>query len=324
MYRFLIYGNSAMIFPMAHRTMSETSLDAAARWRGQGAVFCAAILWSTSGLFIKLIDWHPLVIAGLRSFIAALFLLTIRLLFPPRPGSGKNRLAPLLAGAVVYAFTMITFVTANKLTSSANAIMLQYSAPVWAALLGWLLVREKPHWEHWGALALVMGGLALFFRDGLSSGHLLGDVVAVVSGVLFGAHSVVLRMMKNGNPRDSMLLAHVLNAAICAPFIIIYTPHFTVQTVAPIIYMGLIQIGCASVLFAYGIKRVSAIQAMLTAMIEPVLNPVWVLAVTGEKPSVSALIGGGIIIIAVAASSLIGKRRELRQASAAINTPGTA
>jgi drug/metabolite transporter (DMT)-like permease len=312
-----------MIFPMANNTTSGAmgaaihTIGAAARWKGQGAVFCAAILWSTSGLFIKLINWHPLVIAGTRSFIAAIFLLTIRLVFPPRPGSGKNRLGPLWAGAVIYALTMMTFVTANKLTSSANAIMLQYSAPVWAALLGWLLVKEKPHWEHWGALILVMGGLALFFRDGLSSGHLLGDAVAVLSGVFFGAHSVILRMMKNANPRDSMLLAHILNAAVSIPFFIIYTPHFTVQTVTPIIYMGLIQTGCAAILFAYGIKRVSAVQAMLTAMIEPVLNPVWVLVVIGEKPSVSALIGGGVIIIAVAASSLIGKRRELRQTAAA-------
>lgn len=288
------------------------SLNAADRWKGQGAIFCTAVLWSTSGLFIKLVDWHPLVIAGTRSFVAALFLLAVRLLFPPKTGSEKNRLLPLWLGAVVYIVTMITFVTANKLTSSANAIMLQYSAPVWAALLGWLLVKEKPHWEHWGALVLVAGGMTLFFRDGLSTGHLFGDCLAILSGIFFGAHSVVLRMMKNGNPRDSMLLAHVLNAVISIPFIIIYTPHFTVPTVIPIVFMGLIQIGCSSILFAYGIKRVSAVQAMLTAMIEPVLNPVWVLAVTGEKPSASALAGGGIIIAAVAASSYIGKRREQR------------
>ncbi|GHV62870.1 membrane protein [Spirochaetia bacterium] len=291
-----------------HRTINQHE-----RRKGQGAVFGAAILWSTSGLFIKLIDWHPLAIAGIRSFIAALFLLAVRLIFPPRAGSEKNRLLPLCAGGTLYALTMISFVTANKLTSSANAIMLQYSAPLWASLLGWLLVKEKPHWEHWGALALVAGGLALFFRDGLSTGHLFGDGVAVLSGVFFGAHSAVLRIMKNGNTRDSMLLAHVLNAAIGLPFVIIYTPYFTVQTAISILFMGLIQVGCASILFAYGIKRVSAVQAMLTAMIEPVLNPAWVFAVTGEKPSASALLGGGIIIAAVAASSYIGKRRELRQ-----------
>ncbi|GHU78654.1 membrane protein [Spirochaetia bacterium] len=300
---------------MKDNAATDLALSAAARWKGQAAVFGAAILWSTSGLFIKLIDWHPLVIAGARSFVAALFLLAVRLISPPQAGSEKNRLGPLWAGAAVYTLTMISFVTANKLTSSANAIMLQYSAPIWASLLGWLLVKEKPHWEHWAALVLVTGGLVLFFRDGLSTGNLLGDGVAILSGVFFGAHSVVLRMMKRGNPRDSMLLAHVLNTLISIPFIIIYTPRFTVPTVMPIIFMGLVQIGCASILFAYGIKRVTAVQAMLTAMIEPVLNPVWVLAVTGEKPSVSALAGGGIIIAAVAASSYIGKRRELQTAT---------
>ncbi|GHT70690.1 hypothetical protein FACS1894110_22590 [Spirochaetia bacterium] len=244
--------------------------------------------------------------------MAALFLLTVRLVFPPKPGGEKNRPLPLCAAAVISTLAMISFVVANKLTYSANAIMLQYSAPVWAGLLGWLLIKEKPHWEHWGALALVMGGMALFFRDGLSAGHLLGDSIAVLSGICFGAHTVVLRMMKNGNPRDSMLLAHILNATVSIPFIIIYTPHLTAPTVMPILFMGLIQTGCTAILFSYGIKRVSAVQAMLTAMIEPVLNPLWVLAVTGEKPSVSALTGGGIIIAAVAASSYIGKRRELR------------
>jgi drug/metabolite transporter (DMT)-like permease len=191
--------------------------------------------------------------------------------------------------------------------------MLQYSAPVWAGLLGWILIREKPHWEHWGALVCVFGGLALFFKDGLSGGAFLGDGVALLSGVFFGVHSVFLRMQKDGNPADSMLLAHILNFIISVPFLFLHFPDFETPALAAILYMGIIQIGCASLLFSFGIKRVSAVQAMLTAMIEPVLNPLWVLVVTGEKPSLSAIIGGGIIIAAVVASSVIGKNRELRR-----------
>jgi drug/metabolite transporter (DMT)-like permease len=288
------------------------TLNEQSRWQGQGAILLCAFLWSTSGLFIKLVDWHPVVIAGSRSFMAALFMLAVRGIFPPK-FAVKNRKGPLWAGAVVYALTMQSFVIANKLTTSANAIMLQYSAPVWAGLLGWILIREKPHWEHWGAVACVLGGLTLFFKDSLSGGAFLGDSVALVSGVFFGAHSVFLRMQKDGNPADSMLLAHVLNFTLSVPFFFLYFPDFEAPAVAAILYMGIIQIGCASLLFSFGIKRVSAVQAMLTAMIEPVLNPLWVLAITGEKPSVSAIIGGGIIIAAVVASSVIGKNRELNR-----------
>ncbi|MDR2068337.1 MAG: DMT family transporter [Spirochaetaceae bacterium] len=280
---------------------------------GQGAVLLCALFWSTSGLFIKLIDWHPLVIAGLRSFVAALFMLAIRLLFPRR-GKGKNKAFPLIAGGLAYALTMICFVIANKLTASANAILLEYSAPVWAALLGWFLIKEKPHWEHWLALALVMGGLYLFFKDGLAGGSLLGDGIAVLSGIFFGANSVFMRMQKEGNPSDTMLLAHIITALICLPFLFISPPVFTAQSICSILFMGIVQIGCASLLFAYGIKRVPAVQAMLTAMAEPILNPLWVLLVTGEKPSLSALTGGGIIVAAVLVSTLVGKKREQREA----------
>ena len=276
---------------------------------GQMAVLATAFLWSTSGLFFKLLPWHPLVISGARCFLAAIFLLCARIVSPPPKGT-KNHPFPFWAGAIAYSLTMITFVIANKLTTSANAIVLQYGAPVWAALLSWKLIKEKPHWEQWGALILVIGGLILFFRDGLSSGAFLGDMIAIFSGIVFGANSVFLRMMKDGNPRDSMLMAHVITAFVSIPFIILYPPSLSVSTVLSILYMGLLQIGLASLLFAYGLKRISAIQAMIIAILEPVLNPLWVLIITGEKPSAAALTGGIIILTAILASSIIKRRRE--------------
>jgi drug/metabolite transporter (DMT)-like permease len=278
------------------------------KW-GQSAILLCAFLWSTSGLFIKLVDWHPVVISGLRSLIAGIFMLIIRFIFAPkiRPKSSKG---PLWAAAISYALTMQTFVIANKLTASANVIMLQYSAPMWAALLGWIFIREKPHWEHWGAMVCVFGGLALFFKDGLAGNSFLGDSIALFSGVLFGTQSVFLRMQKDGNPADAMLLSHIVSFAFSIPFIFLYPPTLEASNLAAILYMGVIQIGCASLLFSYGIKRVSAVQAMLTAIIEPVLNPLWVLLITRERPSLSALIGGSVIIAAVAVSSLIAKKRE--------------
>ncbi|MCL2478762.1 MAG: DMT family transporter [Treponema sp.] len=276
---------------------------------GQGAVLLCAILWSTSGLFIRLVDWHPVIIAGIRSLIAAVFMFAVRSFFVSKQRP-KNRAFPLWGGAICYALTMLLFVIANKLTTSANAILLQYSAPIWAAIFGWLLIKEKPHWEHWAAIICIFGGFFLFLRDGLATGDLLGDSIALLSGVFFGVNSVFLRMQKDGNPADSMLLSHVICFCISIPFIIIYPPSLKTNTVLPILFMGVIQIGCASLLFSYGVRRISAVQSMLTASIEPLLNPVWVLVFTGEMPSVLAIAGGGIILAAVLASTLIGNARN--------------
>ena len=276
---------------------------------GQAAVLATAFLWSTSGFLIKLLSWHPIVIAGSRSLIASGFLLVLRFLSPP-PANAKNPAFPFWAATFGNVFTMLCFVTANKLTASANVILLQYGAPVWAALLGWWIIKEKPRWEHWCALVLVIGGLFIFLREGLGSGSFGGDALSVVSGVFFASHTVFLRMLKDGNPRDAILMSHVVTGIISIPFMILYPPSISVSSMLPIIYMGFFQIGLASVLFSYGIKRVSAVQAMLTATLEPICNPIWVFIIIGERPSVSALIGGAIILCAVVFSSVIGRRRE--------------
>jgi drug/metabolite transporter (DMT)-like permease len=280
--------------------------------KGQIAVALCAVFWSTSGLFIKLLDWHPVVIAGARSLVAAVFIAAIRLTFPAR---GKRQRGYMFSAGVCYAGAMLTFVIANKLTASANAILLQYSAPVWACLLAWILIKEKPFWEHWIALSLVVGGMILFFKEGLATGSIFGDGIAVVSGVFFGANSVFMRVQKDGNPADSMLAAHILTALFAVPFFFMFPPIIRPSSVGAVLFMGIIQIGCASLLFAYGIKQISAVQAMLTAAIEPVLNPVWVLIVTKEKPSLSAVMGGAVILFAVISSSIIGKKRELSNQS---------
>jgi drug/metabolite transporter (DMT)-like permease len=213
---------------------------------------------------------------------------------------------------------MITFVWANKLTTPANAILLQYTAPVWAALLGWRLTGEKPRWFHWGALALITGGLLIFFREDLKTGGLggsttWGNIIALVSGLFFGAHSVFLRMQKDGNPVDSILGSHLICAAAAIPFFFISPHDFTGQSLGAIGFMGFIQVGLASQLFAFGIRRVQAMQALLIAMIEPVLNPLWVFIVTGERPSPAALAGGVVIITAVLISSLLAQRSQGRR-----------
>ena len=275
------------------------------RLAGQGAIFLCAVLWSTSGLSIKLVDWHPMVIAGSRSLPAAVFLLALRSLSPGRQSLINKKTPALIAYGLCYAVTMISFVIANKLTSSANAIMLQYTAPVWAALIGWLLLREKPHWEHWCAMVLVGIGMYLVFAGGLTGGSPAGDLFALLSGIAFAGNSVVLRMNKDGSPADILFFSLILCTVISLPFFFLYPPTLNSANLLCMAFMGFLQIGAASALFAYGIKRVSAVQAMLISAIEPVLNPVWVLAVTGEKPALSVIAGGSVIISAVVFSSVI-------------------
>jgi drug/metabolite transporter (DMT)-like permease len=276
------------------------------RIAGQGAVLLCAVLWSTSGLFIKLVDWHPALIAGGRSFLATLFLLLLRPLSRGRFRS-PVKIPVLAASGLNYAATMILFVIANKLTAPANAILLQYTAPVWACLLGWLFLREKPRWGHWVALVMVSAGMFLVFRNGLAGGSLLGDCLALVSGLTFAANSVVMRAQKDGNPADIMICAHIMTTAFSLPFFVMYPPPLTTGNIVRVLFMGVFQIGAASALFAYGIRRISAVQAMLTAAIEPVLSPIWVLLVTGERPAPQVIAGGGVIVSAVVVSSLVGR-----------------
>jgi len=296
--------------------------------KGLFAIILCAILWSTGGLFIKLIDWHPMVIAGSRSSIAALFMLIVRLLRPARyvqqsSATGAKPISSISSNrfgfwgaAIAYSTTMILFVIANKATASANVILLQYTAPIYAALLGWALLKEKPRTEHWLGLGAVSVGLVFFFKDGLASPSLFGDGLALLSGISFALYSVFMRMQKDGNPADSALFAHVLSAVVGLPFIFIHTPHLSIQSVLAVFGLGVLQLGIPSLLFSYGIRRVSAVQAMLAAVVEPVLNPVWVLLATGEAPGPAAIAGGTVILFAVTLTSIIGLRnaRQLRRA----------
>ncbi|MDR3324896.1 MAG: DMT family transporter, partial [Spirochaetaceae bacterium] len=215
-----------------------------------------------------------------------------------------------------YSATMLLFVVANKLTSSANVILLQYSAPVWAAILAWIIIKEKPRAEHWAGTALVFAGLFVFFKDSFGNGAFSGDALAVASGVAFAASSVFLRMMKDADPADGLIFSHILTALFAAPFAILHPPHIDMKTALTILYMGFIQIGAASILYSYGLKRISAVAAMLIFPIEPILNPLWVLLVARETPALSAITGGAVIVFAVFATNVAGAVRDKRGARA--------
>jgi len=272
---------------------------------GALSMMACAFLWSTAGLFIKVLDWNPFLIAGMRSLIAFCFLLaiirTIRLSWS----------WPLILAALANAATMLLFVAANKTTTAANAILLQYLAPVFTAILGVIFLKERLQREQLIVLFVAPAGMYLIFMDRLSAGQMLGNFLALISAVTFALMFIFTRKQKEGDPLQSLMAAHALTAAIAlAVAVFLPWPRFTPVAMASITALGVFQIGLASIFFAYGIKRVTAVSANLIALIEPVFNPVWVYLVLGEAPTFKTILGGAIIIGSVSVASFLGGTRK--------------
>ena len=281
--------------------------------KGSGllAMAATAFLWSLAGLFIKVIDWNPIAIAGARSLIASVIIL----LYIKRPNIHFS--FPQIAAAVANAATMLLFVSANKTTTAANAILLQYIAPVLTAFLAAAVLKERTHAEHLVAIPLVAIGMIVMFHDELGGGRLFGNILAVISAVTFSVFFIFMRMQKDGSPLESLLLSHWITAGVCLVIsLFLPVPHFTFKSLIAVALLGTVQIGFSAILFAYAIKRVSAISANLVAIIEPVFNPVWVFIAIGEAPGIPAILGGGIIVLSVTAASIISAYRGVTPARA--------
>ena len=178
--------------------------------------------------------------------------------------------------------TMILFVSATRTTSAANAILLQYTAPVYVAILGGVFLKEKPSIHHWLALVTIIMGLTLFFKDDLGPGQRVGNLLGLGSGLSFALFSIFMRLQKEGSPLESILLANLLTALIGIPFYFQGSgPHLTGWL--SIGALGIFQSGSSLILFSYGIKRITALSAMLIAALGTTVKPVWVFFFTGEN-----------------------------------------
>jgi drug/metabolite transporter (DMT)-like permease len=255
----------------------------------------AAILWSTAGVLVKALDWQPLsILAGRGIFTSILFIIYMRRL--PKKVTRWTLLAT--AGSIA---TQFLFVTSTKLTTAANSIFLQYTAPIYVVLLAYWLLREKPSRTDWIAMAIIFLGLILFFGDQLSPNGLYGNILAVLSGVTSAIMMVSFRAQKDGSPEDSILIASVLIAIFGFPSILKETQ--TVANWLSIAYLGIFQIGLAFIFFTMGIKHVPALEANLIGTLEPILNPVWVFLFLGEQMGKSALLGGLVVLVGVMVSA---------------------
>ncbi|MCE5283346.1 MAG: DMT family transporter [Deltaproteobacteria bacterium] len=251
----------------------------------------AAVLWSLAGVLIKGVSLPALAVAGYRSAIA----LPVLLIFFGRRAVDFS--AAQWIGGVCYAATVTLFVAATKLTTAGNAILLQYTAPLYVALLsGWVL-KERIRWFDWVTIAAVLVGMALFFLDRLSAGGMAGNVLAIASGVAYASLIVALRRQKDASPAGSAILGNLLTALACLPWMAQSVPGG--GDWIGLVLLGVFQIGVSYVCYVVAVRSVTAMEAVLVPMIEPILNPLWVLLWMGERPGPWALWGGAVVILAV-------------------------
>lgn len=266
----------------------------------------AALAWSTGGLLIKSIAIDGLPLAGLRSLIALLPIWLylrygLRDAAGLRPSAGITR--PIVLGSIAYAGTVILFVMATRQTTAANAILLQYTAPVWVALLSPLVLRESASRIDVAAIGVTLLGMTLFFVDDVSTSARLGDLYGLLSGVFFAGCIMALRYGRSGAGGWMVFYGNLLAALLGLPFLIgVSIPS---SEVLPLIALGVGQLGLGYILFMRGIRSVHAVEGALIPVIEPVLNPLWVLLALGERPSSWGVAGGIIVLTAVAVRGTI-------------------
>ena len=266
--------------------------------KGIIAVLIAAVLWSFGGILIKLVTLHPMQISFFRGIFAAL---VFAIIFRKKAFIFNGM---TFVNGIFYAAILILFVIATKLTTAANAIFLQYTAPIYVLIFEPLINKTEFKRINVITIFVCFVGMILFFMGELSFKHIEGNIVALLSGIAFAAFLIGMRNNKHEYQFSTIFYGNIIITLICLPmFGAIEALKMT--DLIMVASLGIIQIGIAYAIFTYGLKRVFAIEASLIGMIEPVLNPVWVMIWYGEIPSFPAIIGGIIIISAIAFRTFI-------------------
>lgn len=251
----------------------------------------AAVLWSTSGVLVRLMDWSPVAILAGRSIFSSLVFGFYLKRFPRKFTRWQ------ILAAAGYVLTQFLYVTSVQLTTAANAIFLQYTAPIYIIFLGYWFLHEKPTKADWISLAVIFSGLILFFSGAISLNGFYGNLLAALSGVTMALMMVSMRAQKQANPAESIFLANLFTAVFGFPFVL--QAHWTPLNWTILAYLGLFQMGLSFLLYSIAIKHVPALEATLLGTLEPILNPVWVFIFLGENPGQMALIGAVIVLAGV-------------------------
>jgi drug/metabolite transporter, DME family len=257
--------------------------------RARLALLFAAVLWSLAGIFIKFLALPPLTIVFYRSLFASLFFA-----FFVRKSVAVPKVA-LLVSAVAYTAAISAFVAANKITTAANAIALQYTAPIFVFVIVHILFGEKITGVSWISLVLGMLGIAVIGIGSAGQPDAAGVMIALLSGLLFAIYMVSLRFLKEFNPGTLTFLNNLVCCLILLPWV---GSELTLSLKEGwlVAVMGVVQLGIPYWLFSKGLERISVQEASLIVLIEPVLNPIWVALIVGELPSGATLVGGVCIV----------------------------
>lgn len=290
-------------------------------------VLAAAVAWSLGGLGIKLITpggsadgvAAGLCIGGWRSvFALPVLLVAIGPSITRANASSSLRSGWVWGAAISYAVTVVSFAMATRLTTAATAILLQYTGPVYVATLSGPLLGERPAKKDLLAVAGGLLGLALFSFEDLGLNGRLGMGLALLSGLGFGLLPLMLRRQiqeRSGasdagdpSPRVALLLGNLIAALGTLPWVIGHAP--TDPTSWAVLFgLGTVQIACAYLFYAAGLRRLRAVEAALLCVIEPVLNPLWVALVTGEIPGLLTIIGGAVLLGTVVVRAAIPDKK---------------
>lgn len=273
------------------------------RKKGIYLLVLTSILWSFSGVCTKFISWNGFAVAGIRGLIAALLLLIVNRR-PRLPRSGFQ-----VAAIFSYVGLVVLLILSTKLTTAANAILLQYTAPIYSAILGYFVLKEPVTRHDSTVIVLVLIGLAVFLYDGLADGRMAGNLIALLSGVCYGAMNVFMRKCDKDAPADNIFWGNLLAFVLMLPFM--GRPEITAVNIGIILFMGIFQLGLAYILYSIAIPHVPALEATIITVLEPILNPVWVMLFYGEKPGIRTIIGGAIVLLAISGKDVLRKLQTL-------------
>lgn len=273
-------------------------------------VFLASVCFSTGGLFIKLIPWSPLAINGARNLIGAavigIYLLVTRhrIVFSRR----------VLIGALSMIGVTTLFAVSNKLTTAANTIVLQFTAPVFVILFMAVIYRQKPGRADLLTCFLVLLGVVLFFVDGIRAGNLAGNVLAVLSGVCY-AGVFMMNTGENADAISSCFLGQLTAGVLLTPLCFRET-DFSLPVMAAVFALGVIQVGGAYILLSIGIRKTPPVTASLITGLEPIMNPLLVAAFYGERVTALSVIGCVIVVLTILAYNVwLAKGRDGKEIS---------
>ena len=268
---------------------------------GRLLIVAAALLWGLAGVCVKSITW------GTMALVLARSLLTLPILFLFKKTKGIHPNRTNLLGAAAMTATGMLYIQAIKLTTAGTAIVLQYIAPILVFLYCVLFQKRKATLAEILITLAVFSGIVLCFSDSLDMTQVLGNVLAILSGFTFAAQILVM----NGEGSDSsdcLILSCLMSIVIALPFVIFGEPlSFDRDNLIWVCVLGIFQYGLANALFGVGIKRTDAVESSLILTLEPVFNPIPVALFCGEMMGTRALIGAGIVVLALAAQALVKK-----------------